>query len=736
MEPETTSGLRSMMKLARFPARNCILAVLALAFANHAFASPPLASGAVLSRHGEIFQAQSNVSHTFTYTSDKDLSSVNVAGTFNNWDKAATPLSHNGRVWSATVALAPGQIQYKFVLNGDTWIMDPANPKFFQEGDGNRNSLLVIMPADYNEPAVKGDGKIAASALYHDQTPKYLDYDRGRMLFSLRVRPDDIEKVDVVVNGKMHPLTRQSAGDFYEIDEATVPWDRKTDLTYVFRLQDGKTVEWYGANGVLAQGGAPFKVDAKSFKPLTVPDWPQHSVVYQIFPDRFADGDKSNDPPNVAPWGSKPEYFNFFGGDIAGVDQHMDYLKNLGVKLIYFNPVFASRSNHRYETQDYLKIDPRFGTNDEFADMVKRFHADGIKVMIDGVFNHTGTDFFAFKDIMEKGKESNYTNWYFIKSYPVVPRENPPYEAWYGFASLPKLHMANPETERYMLGVPKFWDDFAHLDGWRLDVPNEVVDAFWPKFRSVVKSGDNERWIVGEIWADGNHWLQGNMFDSIMGYQFRVQALALLADQTIGPATFYAKLMDIYTSYPPQVSRNLMNLLGSHDTERFLTLCHGDKNRAKLGAAIQLTWPGAPSIYYGDELGMEGGKDPDNRRCMDWASANDSNEMLRYYKLLIASRNASAALQTGDPLLIESSDSDGTLAYERIEGEDVGLTAVNVTKSSKTLALQFLPPVEMIDVLSGTHYRAGNAVNIDLGPESAAILLPVPEAEKAMRTAK
>jgi glycosidase len=294
---------------------------------------------------------------------------------------------------------------------------------------------------------------------------------------------------------------------------------------------------------------------------------------------------------------------------------------------------------------------------------------------------------------------------------------------------MPKLHMANPETEKYMLGIPAYWDSIAKVDGWRLDVPNEVVDEYWPKFRKVVKQDDDQRWIVGEIWGDGSHWLNGDMFDSIMGYQFRAAALSLLADQNIGPEEFYSQLMAIYTSYPPQVARNLMNLIGSHDTPRFLTLCNNDKNLAKLGATIQLTWPGAPSIYYGDELGMEGGKDPDNRRTMRWDIANDSNDMLTYYKELIAARNGSQALQTGEPKLLEASDADKTLAYERIEGKEIALTAVNISKSDKHLTLKFPHKQSYTNILDGKQYAPSNTLEIDLSPESAAVLLPSSEAQ-------
>jgi glycosidase len=672
------------------------------------------------------------LSHTFVYDADKDLQSVSVAGTFNNWDKGATPMHADGRHWSATVSSLAGKIQYKFVLNGSDWILDPKNPNKFDDGNGNSNSLLTVVPDDYSQPAQLDDGVITQSALYHDQSPSYLNFDRGFMTFRLRVRPNDVSSVSVVVNGQSQAMEPIVKDEFYQTDQAAVPWDGKSDLQYYFNLSDGSKTIAFGPKGVMQdpQRETGFRVDPHSYQPIQIPDWPEHSVIYQIFPDRFANGDKSNDPPNVADWSDKPTYENFYGGDTAGVRQHLDYLKQLGIKAVYFNPIFSSPSNHRYETIDYFKIDPRFGTNEEFATLTKTMQADGIKTIVDGVFNHTSPQFFAFQDIVKFQQASAYKSWYTIKSYPVKVMDPPPYEAWFGFSSLPKLHMSDPTVQNYMLTIPEIWDKKADIAGWRLDVPNEVVDSYWPKFRQTVKSTNPNRWIIGEIWGDGSHWLQGNMFDSIMGYQFRSATLDFIADRKIGPTEYLNRLMGIYTSYAPQVSRNLMNLLSSHDTERFMTLCGNDAGLAKLGATLQLTWVGAPSIYYGEELGMEGGKDPDNRRGMRWDLANGQNSMLTYYEKLIHARENSQALQIGDPVPLLEDDAAETLAYGRKYGRDVAVVAMNRSTSDRSVKVPLkdleAKETKFEDVLSGRSYTSENgSLNISLPARSAAVLVPV-----------
>jgi glycosidase len=680
-----------------------------------------------------IILNQSNITHEFVYRADKELTSVSVAGTFNNWNKDADRMSRDadGMTWRLKKSFEPGRYSYKFVLNGDTWITDPKSWKDEGDGNGNTNSILPILPADYASPASSKDGSLAVSALDHQQRPPALNLDRGRLTLSFRLRPGDARKVEIVVNGKPQEMPVSRRDDFYEHRRIQIKWDGHTKLNYVFRVEDGAKSFEYGADGLHAKS-QPFQLDPKTFKPFQVPEWAQGEVFYQIFPERFRNGSKANDPKGAIPWDGEPTYANFMGGDISGIREKAGYLKGLGIGAIYLNPIFKSPSNHGYETSDYHQVEPRFGTNQEFVELTKELHQKKIRTVLDGVFNHTATNFAPFDDIVQNGQNSAFKNWFFIKEYPVVVRENPPYEAWFGYPSMPKLNVENPDAQIYLFKALDYWKAEADIDGWRLDVANEVSPSFWRSFRKKVKAESPDMWIVGEVWGDGTLWLGGDQWDSIMGYQFREAALGFIARGETKPSQYLDRLFEVFDSYPPQVARSLMSLLGSHDTARFLTECKGDKALDKLGATMLLTWPGSPSIYYGDELGMEGGADPDNRRGMRWDLDTIDNELLKHYKKLIAMRQNNPALKKGDPVRLQTDDQKGTFAFGRIFENQAAVVAVNRSTSPQTIEIT-LPKgwpdwskTSLSDALGNQDVaqpRAGH-VRISLVPLSAAVILP------------
>lgn len=680
-----------------------------------------------------ILLSDGKIGHVFTYEAPKKLTSVNLAGTFNGWNKAASPMSldADGRTWRLAVSLAPGKHLYKFVLDGDEWIVDPKAKRNEDDGNGHTNSVLMLLPADYAKPAKPDDGVIAKSALEHTTAVPGLNWDRGELTVSFRARPNDLSFVEMFLESptgekciELHEVARD---DLYATFRAHLKWDRKSDLRYRFMLVDGATRRYFTPSGLTEQAGKPYVIQAKTFKPFAVPSWVEKTVFYQIFPDRFANGNKANDPKDVMPWDGKPTYSNRFGGDVAGVRSHEDYLKGLGIGAVYFNPIFKSPSNHRYDATDYKLVDPEFGTNDEFFALTKSLKAHGIRTVMDFAFNHTAVDFAPFQDIREKGEASRYKSWYWIKSYPVEIKENPPYVAWFGFPSMPKLNVMNPETHAYVLGVVDYWKQHASLDGLRLDVANEVDMQMWRDLRKHLKASAPDTWIVGEEWGGASAWLTGDQWDASMNYGFRDACIRFFAEQKIGPKEFGQRLMKNYATYVPQVSRNQLNLLSSHDTPRFLSLCGNDAKRATLAATVQFTWAGAPSVYYGEELGMQGGPDPDNRRGMEWGLATSSNPVLATYKKLIAIRRASPALQSGDPLLLNAS---GAFAYARILKDDQAIVAIN--RSDKAQKVTIALPVEITakrfrDVLNAKDVSAQNQkLTISLQPMSAAILISNP----------
>lgn len=673
-----------------------------------------------------------SVEHTFTLRVAPEVKSVFLAGTFNGWSATSTPLVRQAdRSWSVALRLPFGRHEYKFVLDGPDgrkWLPDPNAPSQ-ADASGNANSILLLLPPDYTKPASPTDGETALSALSHPREMPRLNYDRGQLTLTLRARAGDIQSAGLLVDNRVLPMSLSSSDELCSFYTARVLWDRKSDLQYRFEIRDGAARKYLGVLGVSSKGATTgaFVLRAATFKPFEVPAWVEKSVLYQIFPDRFANGDKSNDPRDVQPWNAAPTWNNRFGGDAAGVQARLPYLSELGISTVYFNPVFQSPSNHRYDATDFKKIDAGFGTNAQFGALTRALQARGIRSVMDFAFNHSATNFAPFQDIRDKGAASAFKDWYFVHSYPVKVVDKPNYEAYFGFPSMPKLNVLNPPTRDYLLGLIDFWHSNAALSGLRLDAGNEVDSRFWKLLRPHARQLDPQLWIVGEFWGDASPWLGGDQWDSVMNYQFRDAALKYFARGETRPSQFLARLMEIYGSCAPQSSRAMMNLLSSHDTPRFLTECKGDQSLHRLAAALQFTWIGAPSIYYGEELGMLGGADPENRRGMEWSRANDQNAMLSFYKKLISIRKSSRALQSGAPQVLATDDAANTLAFARVLDNDAAIVALNRSAQACTVEVP-LPPAlrkqSWADALSGRRVGGGATLSVPLEAMSAAILLP------------
>ncbi len=453
--------------------------------------------------------------------------------------------------------------------------------------------------------------------------------------------------------------------------------------------------------------------------PIIVADWAKDAIFYQIFPERFENGDKTNDPLNVEAWGKTPKGNNYFGGDLQGIMNRMKYLKELGINALYLNPIFAANSNHKYNTTDYSKIDPSFGTNELFDRFVMMCRANEIRLVIDGVFNHVGTAHFAFQDVVKNGATSNYASWFNIYSFPVSSPSKPNYECWWGIGSLPKLMVQNPEVKQYLFDVIKPWTD--RVDGWRLDVPNEVPHKFWKEFRAKVKMWNPHCYIVGELWEDASPWLKGDEFDATMNYRFRSACLDYFAYDKITTAQFDKRLEETRNLYHKNNNLVMQNLLGSHDTERYLTLCQGEFWRMKLSVLLQMTYIGAPMIYYGDEIGMEGGKDPDCRKTMIWNEKKWDTELLELYKKLIRIRHASPALRRGTFKTILADNATKTFAFERQLNSHLAYVAINRRDKMMNVELPVHPLVkEVTDELTGEKFVAKDEILIISVPSRSA----------------
>jgi cyclomaltodextrinase len=416
---------------------------------------------------------------------------------------------------------------------------------------------------------------------------------------------------------------------------------------------------------------------------MSLPNWINSAVFYQIFPDRFANGNPANDPVNVRPWGSPPTLHGFQGGDLRGIQTHLDYLTDLGINAIYLNPIFLSPSTHRYDTVDYLQIDPRLGDEKEFLGLLNAAHSRNIRIILDGVFNHCGRGFFAFSDILENGDQSPYRNWFHIKKFPVNaygPGDAVDYQAWWNFKNLPKFNTSNPETRAYIWRVVRYWTERG-IDGWRLDVPNEINDdAFWAEFTDLVKGINPEAYTIGEIWDLQPRWVGDHHFDGVMHYPLR-SALIDLLNHKIKANEFGGRVEHFLQVYPQMNIPGLYLLLGSHDTERIMTLLGGSSEKVKLAFLFLMTYPGVPAIYYGDEIGLEGGKDPDCRRAFPWDESHWNADLRTWVRKLVALRKGQPALKEGSYRILHAGNSAAIFSAIRTHGGESILILINPNSS-------------------------------------------------------
>jgi len=462
---------------------------------------------------------------------------------------------------------------------------------------------------------------------------------------------------------------------------------------------------------------------------MSTPYWLQDAIFYQIFPDRFSNGDSSNNRGKVDKWGSVPTIWNFQGGDLRGIIQRFDYLLDLGITAIYLNPIFHSPSNHRYNTTDYYEIDPRLGTMLDFHALIDIAHRNNIRVVLDGVFNHCSRGFFAFNDVLENGEYSAYKDWFHIHRFPLdaySPGDAINYEAWWMLKSLPKFNTHNPEVRKYIFDVARYWIERG-IDGWRLDVPNEINDdAFWAEFRHVVKTANRDACLIGEIWTADPRWANDTHFDGLMHYPIRDALLACFNSRST-LAQFAETVEWLYKLYPQENANSMYVTLGSHDTERVCTMLGGNIDKVKLAFQFLFAYPGAPAIYYGDEVGLEGHKDPDCRRAFPWDPANWKADLHPWVQSLISVRKGRASLRRGEFARILVDEAKGLYAFTRTLGAEKTLILLNISDRpfDARIPVQTLwkDGQTMRNLVNGTPFAVINGhVSINLTPWSGIYL--------------
>lgn len=714
---------------------------------------------------------------TFRVTPQRPVRSVCLAGAFNGWNMTATPCAGPAAdgSYAATVRLPTGAHQYKFVIDGSDWVADPQNPDRVGDNHGGYNSVLYLgrLARLTISPAVVGDGNIELDGFEHvPHLPRYFQRVSPRsVLIRCRVLSADLERVSVVVRGGgASPMHVASAGPLYTMYEVLLatPADvAERPLQYTFILEDGS---------LRAAHPSTFTVKRDDSATLVTPEWARHAIWYQIMVDRFRNGDPSNDPDGVIPWthdwfatapgeaarGNGSEFYKYYvfkrlyGGDLAGLRQQLDYLHDLGVNALYLNPIFKAVSHHKYDAVSFIHVDDHFGAKGDYAaaeavedvadprtwtwtptdrlflEFLRDAKARGFRVIIDGVFNHVGVGHPAFQDVRKNGKNSRFADWFNVTSWEPFA-----YRGWAGFGELPEFRkdengLASRAAAEHIFAITRRWmdpngdgDPSDGIDGWRLDVPNEIPAGFWVEWRKLVKSINPEAYISGEIWDRAESWLDGTKFDAVMNYQFARPVVAWICHKTkrMRPSEVDARLAELRIAYPPAATAVMQNLVDSHDTDRVVSMAQNpdreydignrvqDSNpsydnskpgaaeyqRARLVALLQMTYVGAPMIYYGDEAGMWGADDPTNRKPMLWRDLEPyqqpqenfvMTEHVAHYREIIALRRRLDVLRSGEFESVLADDAKDVWVFARRGAGETALVFLNASDQVQRVVLK------------------------------------------------
>ena len=493
---------------------------------------------------------------------------------------------------------------------------------------------------------------------------------------------------------EMQVEARTEEFDYWQV-ELTDPYRR---LCYYFLLDDGNEQSLYYGDRFTKETvddrseyyQLPFNHRADI---VASPQWVQDTVIYNIFPDSFATGHRFISGMETERDYGQEKVHGKLGGTIKGITENIDYLTELGVNAIYINPIFVAGEYHKYDLVDYYHIDPCFGTDEEFGKLVQHCHEKGIRVIIDGVFNHCGWHFMAFNDVVEKGEASDYKDWFYRLEYPVVrpedPETYPGYECFGYERMMPKLALDQEEAADYFCQVGQYWIERYNIDGWRLDVASEINDGFWRKFRTAVKKCKKDAVLIGEVWESAGHWLDGTMFDSTMNYDFRKHCKRFFAEETADALEFDSRVTDMRMRYRKQTVFSQLNLLDSHDVSRFLSLCK-DVKSFRLAVIFQMTFPGMPSVFYGDEAGVTGILEAEYRSPMPWDTLAETDELFYLYQRAIELRKRELILKRGEYRTVTAERGSRLYGYERYLGSERIRIFLNMEEHAAELLPEWL----------------------------------------------
>ncbi len=468
------------------------------------------------------------------------------------------------------------------------------------------------------------------------------------IVLRLRTARDDMKSVQVIYESKYifgtkqqkALMTKEYTSELYDYYRICLKL-KDTRLAYVFLVNDGEKSYFFSEDGITDTYDYtlgyynffqyPYINQADIMEQVA---WMKDAIFYQIFVDRFHRGDTTKDTSYInCSWGDIPTPKTFAGGDLKGITQKLDYIKATGCNAIYLTPVFQSISNHKYDISDYYRVDEHFGSNEDLRELVQEAHKRGMRLVMDAVFNHCSDRMMQFQDVLENGRESSYYNWFFING-DKPDQKSMNYETFAACEYMPKLNTSNMEVQKFLMDIGCYYIQEYDIDGWRLDVSDEVSHDFWRNFRKAIKGCKKDAVIIGENWHDAYSNLRGDQYDSIMNYAFTKASLDYFARETFDAQRLAWKLNDLLMRNSDTVNSMMLNLLDSHDTHRFFSEVGESRFKMKAALCLLYLFPGTPCIFYGTEILMPGGYDPDCRRCMDWEKADIYGEFSDIYELL------------------------------------------------------------------------------------------------------
>jgi len=722
---------------------------------------------------------------TITYKPERIVKSIHLVGAFNSWNKCQDIMMPDlyGN-YTKTIYVRAGVYHYKLLINNNNWTHNPEAEENIEDGTGGKESVITVDSRFPVEKICRGNGKIITYGLFSDNDFRHFNLiEKDIIEVRTRAYKNDVKDVYLSLGERVIKLDYQADDSLFSY-YSTYLKTNEIDFShegFLFIYNEGLKELYLGTNGFSEQKRTcqEFSVKLEDLEFNYVPEWVRDGIFYQIFCDRFYNGNKENDPDfhewyyqkenrlSAAAVGNKyslvkewsditplqknedgvPDYNCFYGGDIAGVKEKLPYLEELGITIIYFNPLAQAESNHKYDTADYFRVDPHFASNKEFREFVDLCHLKGIRIIVDFAFNHTGTAFFAFHDSLQNGKNSPYFHWYEWRKFPPPEKIDSGfnaldyYQCWWGHPTLPDLDFdksrphphendikdiseadVNWDVVNHLLQVAEFWLTELDIDGFRLDVPNEVPYWFWEIFRKKVKSVKHDAYLIGEIWHDAVQWVNDKYFDAVMNYAyFKDPVMKFFCRRKGNAEKFLAELMPGLLHYSVPSTQAMMNLLDSHDTYRFLEASGRDIDRLRLAVLFQMTFVGAPHIWYGDEIAMTGSYDPDNRRPFNWNySANPEAVLLYdYYKKLINIRKGYKSLRRGS--FIPALATGAILAYYRVFLKEKILIVINNSLQPYQFNLE-LTITECVDILVNEKIAISESGKIVIPPMQGRII--------------